>query len=69
MRLVLPRAQLPAHHSPNEIVRRKPVEVLGHHELAVAQDGDPLTEREHLLQAVRDEQHRGTIRAQGLGDL
>ena len=68
MRLMLPRAQLPTNHPADEIVRCEPRQGLGHHEPAVTQDGDPLAEHEHFLKTVRDEQHRGTIRAQGFGD-
>ncbi len=35
---------------------------------AVAHDRDPLAEREHLLEPVRDEEHGGAARAQRLGD-
>ena len=52
VRLVLAGQQLAAHHAADEIVRGQPLELLRQDELPIPQDRNPLTEREHLLEAV-----------------
>ena len=57
--------ELAADHRPHEIVGREAVRARATmHAAAVAQHGDALAEREDLLEAVRDEEHRRAVGAQ-----
>ena len=48
--------QRPAHHGGDQGVLRHVADILGHDELTVPHDGDPVAELEQLFQFMRDEQ-------------
>ena len=58
------RRELAADHAANDLARRQLRRPRVVHDLAVAHDRDRVAEGEDLLEAVRDEQHRGAAVAQ-----
>ncbi len=61
--------ELASDHRAYEVVGVEPFELAGENELAVAEDRHALAERKHLLEPVRDEEHRYAGLVQGSGNL
>ena len=54
-------AQFPADHEPDDLVLIGLLDLEHAPRLPVAEDGDAVAELEHLLQAVRDQDHRAPV--------
>ena len=68
-RLLHPQQHLAPHHQAGEARLRGALGRQGLDQLAAAQDGDPVGDVEHLVQLVRDEDHRLAARREAADHL